>query len=49
MGMQKAIASAVVGLVAIAAQFGMIVDPMWVTAVQTLLTTGLVWWVANKT
>lgn len=48
MGMQKAIASILTGVVAILAQFGVDIPPEWITIGQTVLGSALVWWVTNK-
>ena len=46
----KAIATAITGLLAVAAQFGLNTDwatPTTITAVATLVGTAWTWWVAN--
>lgn len=48
MGIQKAIASIVVGVVAVLAQFGIDVAPEWITIAQTVIGSGLVWFVTNR-
>ena len=48
MGIQKAIASVITGIVAILMQFGIEIPAEFVTIGQTVIGSALVWWVTNK-